>query len=189
MSAPTLPRPAELAPGRRVALAWTLGGVVLGSARPPTGDRGRHRRTVCGAARVLTALGVRVEVRAPATAWPRSDPGSLVVVTGPDGESSWLGDLAVRTAVRGTPVVLGERASRRAPRVVQQLLHERPVTPAAAARLLAAGTSLLVRGPLDPALAQAAADAGAAVCPVAVRFRADDDGRPVVTVSQLPARR
>jgi hypothetical protein len=53
---------------------------------------------VCGAANLLTALGVRVRVVAPVSPWPRS--GRLVV----SDHVGWLGDLAVSTAVRGAPV-------------------------------------------------------------------------------------
>ena len=47
-------------------------GAVLAAERlrPPVGDA--RRRTVCGAARLLTGLGVRVAVHVPAEAWPRT---------------------------------------------------------------------------------------------------------------------
>jgi hypothetical protein len=64
----------------------------------PAGERRRQRLQVCDAANLLTALGVRVQVFAPATAWPRS--GRHVV----SDHVGWLGDLAVATALRGAPV-------------------------------------------------------------------------------------
>jgi hypothetical protein len=183
-----VPAPAAPAPGRRLVLAWTLGGVVLDAARPASGERTRRRRTVCSAARVLTALGVRVEVRAPSRAWPRDGrgPGRLVVVRGPGRPPSWVADLAVRTAVTGLPVTTGAPRHPDAPRAVQRLLRERPCTPPEVERLLAAGTSVCVAGPPDDALRAAAERAGAVVCPVVVQHRADLDGRPVVSVALLP---
>jgi hypothetical protein len=56
--------------------------------------RGR-RGWVCAAADVLTAMGVRVEVRAPEVAWPRPGAGRLVVAN----RVGALDDLALRTAV------------------------------------------------------------------------------------------
>lgn len=50
------------------------------------------RAAVCGAADVLTALGVRVEVLDPAVPWPRTGRGHLVV----SNHASWLGELAAR---------------------------------------------------------------------------------------------
>ncbi|WP_448625891.1 hypothetical protein [Geodermatophilus sp. URMC 64] len=52
---------------------------------------------MCGAAGVLTALGVRVVVVPPSVAWPRS--GRLVV----DNRAGWLGELALRTVVPDEP--------------------------------------------------------------------------------------
>ena len=119
-----LPVPARLpvpmtAAGRSTGAAATrrrrwlrLAGVLVGTAAgclrgPLTGARGRRRVLVCGAARTLTALGVRVEVRAPRVAWPRTGPGHLVVVADRMG---WLDGLALLTAVPGLPVTTPELA-------------------------------------------------------------------------------
>ena len=88
-------RPPVPAPHRRLRLAGTLAAVGVRSALLPRADgRRRGRAQVCGAARILTALGVRVVVLPPATAWPRAA-GRLAV----QGSSGRIGDLAVLTAV------------------------------------------------------------------------------------------
>jgi hypothetical protein len=53
---------------------------------------------VCGAARILTALGVRVQVIAPATPWPRHRPCRLAV----GDDVGRLGGLALVTGVPRT---------------------------------------------------------------------------------------
>lgn len=58
----------------------------------------RVRLHVCSAANMLTALGVRVDVRRPPVPWPRA---RYVVVTGSLGT---LGALAVATVLRGEPI-------------------------------------------------------------------------------------
>jgi hypothetical protein len=63
---------------------------ALGAARR------RQRSLVYQAARLLTALGVRVEVRAPSVACPRPSTGRLVVVS----PVSWIDDLVLTTVVR-----------------------------------------------------------------------------------------
>ena len=81
-------------PHRRLRLAGTVAGVGLKSVLAGHGTDARRRRAqVCGAARLLTAAGVRVRVVAPPTAWPRS--GRLVV----SGSLGRLDELAVLTAV------------------------------------------------------------------------------------------
>ena len=86
------------APHRRLRLAGALAAVGIRSAvLPRTDGRRRGRAQVCGAARILTALGVRVVVVAPATAWPRT--GGRLVVQGSPGR---IGRLAVLTAVPRT---------------------------------------------------------------------------------------
>lgn len=83
---------------RRLQLAATLAGLHVRTALvPPHATRRRQRLQVCGAARVLTALGVRVQVVPPAVPWPRTG-GRLLL----DGDPGWLGDLALVTAVPRT---------------------------------------------------------------------------------------
>ena len=84
---------------RRLHLTATLTAASLRSALLPVrSTRGRARLRVCRAARILTALGVRVRVVQPPVPWPRTE--RFVV---PDSVS-WLGDLALVTAVRGVPL-------------------------------------------------------------------------------------
>jgi hypothetical protein len=144
--------------------------VAAGRLRRPLG--GRRRRTVCGAARVLTGLGVRVEVHAPGTAWPRTGTGLLLV----SNTATALDPLALLTAVPGA-VVAGGRD-----RLAGVPVPTLPADPARVAAALRAGTPVSTRpeagrpepagpGRLSPALLAAAVDVGAAVCPVAVRWR------------------
>ena len=178
---------------RWARLAGSLTGAALTSLRAPLcSARGRRRLLVCAAARVLTATGVRVEVHAARTAWPRTGPGhgpGLLVVS---NHVSWVDDLAVLTVVPGVPVAEREvagwplvgRLARGAGAVLVDRARIRtlPGTVAEAAGLLRAGTTVTVHpegttscgvelGRFRPALFQAAVDAGAAVCPVAVRYR------------------
>lgn len=84
---------------RRLRLVATLAGLHVRTALvPPHATRRRQRLQVCGAARVLTALGVRVRVLPPATPWPRTG-GRLLLDRDSPG---WLGDLALVTAVPRT---------------------------------------------------------------------------------------
>jgi 1-acyl-sn-glycerol-3-phosphate acyltransferase len=133
---------------------------------------GRRRRTVCGAARLLTGLGVRVEVRAPASAWPRTGTGVLLVCD----TVTALDPLALLTAVPGAAVAGGPD------RLAGVPVSALPAEPARVAAALRAGTPVIARpeadrpdaaglGRFSPALLAAAVDAGAAVCPVAVRWR------------------
>ncbi|GHE10389.1 hypothetical protein [Klenkia taihuensis] len=165
--------PAGLRRRRAAALAVAL---ARATARPPAGDGRRH--AVCTAARLLTAAGVRVAVLPPATAWPA---GPKLVVA---NRVSWVDDLALRTAVAAVP----EAGSTSWPG-----LPSVPADQVGAA--LAAGRSVLVRpepaascgtelGRFAPAALQPAVDAGAAVCPVAVRARLA--GRPTTATAQLP---
>ena len=86
------------APHRRLRLAGALAAVGVRSALlPRTDGRRRGRAQVCGAARILTALGVRVVVVLPPAAWPRA--GGRLVVQGAPGR---IGELAVLTAVPRT---------------------------------------------------------------------------------------
>jgi hypothetical protein len=87
---------------RRLRLARTRAGVSVRRALAPSGaTRRRQRVEVCGAANMLTALGVRVQVVGAAVPWPRAE---RVVVSDHTG---WLGDLALSIAVPRTPVITG----------------------------------------------------------------------------------
>lgn len=147
---------------RWVRLAAALAGAAARFPRlPVTGARGRRRLIVCTAARLLTAAGVRVEVRTCPTGRPRSGavPGSLVVAH----SVCWVDELAVITAVPGLPVRTATVA-----RVTGLLRNGQTVTVRSAQPT--AGVGL---GCFQPALLQAAVDTGAPVRPVAVRYRAD----------------
>ena len=94
-------RPAErrqvTAPHRRLRLAGTLASVGVRSALLPRAASRRGRASVCDAARILTAAGVRVRVVPPRIPWPRS--GGHLVVSGSVGR---IDELAVLTAVPRT---------------------------------------------------------------------------------------
>jgi len=180
---------------RWTRLAGALAGIGAASVRAPlVSARGRRRLVVCAAARVLTAVGVRVEVHASPSAWPRTGgphgPGHLVV----SNHVSWVDDLALLTVVPGVPVAKAElagwpgvgRLTRRSGAVLLDRARIRtlPGTVATVAGLLRSGTSVTVHpegttscgvelGRFRPAFFQAAVDAAAPVCPVAVRYRVD----------------
>jgi hypothetical protein len=135
---------------------------------------------VRSAADLLHALGVRVVVRAPATAWPRHG-GRLVVAD----DGGWLGALALLTAVPGARV-LDDAAPAAAGRllrcgglvVASGRPRALPVTVAAVADRLRAGGTVVCQpgrtarqGSFRPALLQAAVGTGAAVCPVRLVVR------------------
>jgi hypothetical protein len=81
---------------RRLRLAAALAALHLRTVLvPETSTRRRQRVLICGAARILTALGVRVRVVGPRTPWPRSRPCRLVLAD----DAGWLADLAVVTTV------------------------------------------------------------------------------------------
>ena len=93
---------------RRLRLARTLAGVSVRRALLPHGaTRRRQRLQICRAADILSALDVRVQVVGAAVPWPRL--GRVVV----SDHTGWLGDLALSTALPGTPVL-----GRDAPRVL-----------------------------------------------------------------------
>jgi 1-acyl-sn-glycerol-3-phosphate acyltransferase len=146
---------------RRLRLAGALAGTLAGSLRAPLlGAQGRRRLLVCSAARTLTALGVRVEVRASRLPWPRSGPGHLVVVADRVG---WLDGLALLTAVPGTPVTT--------PEVARWPVVGRLVRRSGAVVLHPAGRA---------SLPWAAGDPAAPICPVEIRHRVDGPvGEPV----------
>lgn len=173
----------------------------LGAARGlpvPASSRRRRRAMVCSAAQILSALGVRVEVHAPAVAWPRGGAGRLVV----SNHISWLDDLALLTAVPGIPVakveiatwpVVGRLLSRADGVFLDRArLRALPGVVADVAERLRRGGTVLAHpegttscgAQLDrfrPALFQAAVDAAAPICPVAIRYRVDADTATAVT--------
>jgi hypothetical protein len=149
VTAPTAPTPTWFRVGATVA---------AGRLRPPVGRR--RSRTVCGAARVLTGLGVRVEVRAPATAWPRTGTGPLLV----SDEVTALDPLALLTVVPGAAVAGAPD------RLAGVPLPALPADPARVGAALRAGSPVSTCR-ADAALLAAALDAGAAVCPIALRWR------------------
>jgi hypothetical protein len=151
--------------------------VAAGRLRPPVGSS--RRRAVCGAARVLTRLGVRVEVRAPAVAWPRTGTGLLLVAN----TVSALDPLALLTAVPGASVAGAPG------RLVGVAVPTLPAVSGRVATALRRGSPVTVRpevpagdgsplGRFSPVLLAAAVEAGAAVCPVAVRYRGTPTPRP-----------
>jgi hypothetical protein len=100
---PVIPAPGLADPAtqqrRRLQLAAIQAGFRVRSALlPDSSVRRRQRLQVCSAARILTALGVRVRVVQPATPWPRNRPHRLLA----SGDLGWLGELALLTAVPRT---------------------------------------------------------------------------------------
>jgi 1-acyl-sn-glycerol-3-phosphate acyltransferase len=191
----------DLAPTVEPALQrhrwWRLAGAVAGAGvaalrAPLTGTRGRRRLVVVAAARLLTAAGVRVEVHASPVAWPRTGPSPLIV----SNSISWLDGLALLTVVPGVPVADPGRLASRAGAVL--LDRARPRALPGAVRqvtgLLRAGTPVTVHpegttscgvelGRFRPAFFQAAVDAAAPVCPIAVRYRVDGGAGSAIAAS------
>ncbi|MGY1750170.1 lysophospholipid acyltransferase family protein [Modestobacter sp. SYSU DS0511] len=181
---------------RWLRLAGALAGAGAASLRAPAvSARGRRRILVCAAARVLTAVGVRVEVHPSPVGWPRTGPGHgpghLVV----SNHVSWVDDLAMLTVVPGLPVAKREVGewplvgglARRAGLVLldRGRIRTLPGAVAQAAAALRAGATVTVHPEgttscgvelerFRPAFFQAAVDAAAPVCPVAVRYRLAD---------------
>jgi hypothetical protein len=86
---------------RRLRLAATLASLHVRMALvPEAAVRRRQRIQVCGAARILIALGVRVRVVVPRTPWPTARPGRLVV----SDDVGWIGGLALVTSVPRTTI-------------------------------------------------------------------------------------
>jgi hypothetical protein len=112
---------------RRLRLAATLAGARLRMAVVP-GCAARRRQSIqlCSAARILTALGVRVRVVQSGTPWPRHRPLRLVTAADP----GWLGDLALLTAVPRTTSGWSVVAARAVPSPVAATV---PAAPADAA--------------------------------------------------------
>jgi 1-acyl-sn-glycerol-3-phosphate acyltransferase len=192
----TSPTTVEPAVRRRrwLQLAGTFARTAPGLLRAPlTSARGRRRIVVRGAAEVLAAAGVRVEVHASSVAWPIAATGDLVV----GNRVCWVDDLALLTVVPGVPVaepnrLLGGGLARRAGAVL--LDRDLPGAVAAVAGALRGGTTVTVRpegphgarlGRFRPAFFQAAVDTGAPVCPVAVRYRTEG-GAPARPPSDGP---
>ncbi|WP_324275574.1 hypothetical protein [Blastococcus brunescens] len=81
---------------RRLRYQATLAGIRARAAVTPAGSAPRLQ--VCGAANLLTALGVRVDVVRPATPWPRERQHRLLV----ENSAGALGDLALLVGVPRT---------------------------------------------------------------------------------------
>ncbi|CAA9230041.1 MAG: hypothetical protein AVDCRST_MAG57-992 [uncultured Blastococcus sp.] len=103
-----VPRPRRTAPDlvdvatqqrRRLHWSATRAGVRARTTLIPLGSvRRRQSLQVCGAAQLLTSLGVRVVVVQPSVPWPRDRPHRMVVAN----DAGLLGDLALLTAVPRT---------------------------------------------------------------------------------------
>jgi hypothetical protein len=113
-------------PHRRLRVAGALAGAGVRTALVPReAARRRGRVQVCGAARILTALGVRVRVVAPAVPWPRT--GGHLVVSGSVGR---IDQLAVLTAVPRTVTGWADLAERALlGRPAERALLGRPAVP------------------------------------------------------------
>ncbi|MGY1622190.1 hypothetical protein ACI789_08350 [Geodermatophilus sp. SYSU D00965] len=172
-----MPRPAVPAhdPSRLLRAGALLAAERL---RPGTA----RRRAVCGAARLLTGLGVRVAVRAPSTAWPRAgrDRGLLLVAN----SVSPLDPLVLLTALPGVVV-----ATSGPDRFAGVACPTVPATVEAVRAALADGAKVVVRpelpaggpatlGRFSPELFAAAVGTGAAVCPVVLRYTGDGGAPP-----------
>jgi hypothetical protein len=95
------PDRADPATRQRRRLLWsaTLAGVRARTSLIPAGSvKRRQSLQICGAARLLTALGVRVVVVQPSVPWPRNRPHRLVA----RNDAGRLGGLALLTAVPRT---------------------------------------------------------------------------------------
>ncbi|MFW3171105.1 hypothetical protein [Geodermatophilus sp. CPCC 206100] len=158
--------------------SWLRTGALVAAARlrPPVGSA--RRRAVCGAARVLTGLGLRVEVSAPSVAWPRTGRGAGPLLVA--NSVSALDALVLQTALPG--VVVAAVSDRVAGVAVPTVV---PVA-GRVAGVLSRGTPVVVRpeqparggaslGRFSPALLAAAVETGAPVCPVALRYRGARD--------------
>ncbi|SOD94834.1 lysophospholipid acyltransferase family protein [Blastococcus haudaquaticus] len=144
------------------------------------------------AGRALAALGIVVQVFPPAVPWPGEGPGPLVVAN----HVSWVDDVALLALFpRVRPVAKAEVATwpvvggwaRRSGTVFldRGSLRGLPASVAEVTAILRAGGPVLLHpegttacgnelGRFRPAFFQAAVDAGAPVCPVALRYRLDD---------------
>jgi hypothetical protein len=110
---PLTPHPDRADPGaqqhRRLRFAAAQGGFRARAALVAAGSvRRRRSLQVCTAARLLTALGVRVEVVQPVTPWPRNRHHRLQV----GNTAGLLGDLALLVAVPRTTLGWADVADR-----------------------------------------------------------------------------
>lgn len=84
---------------RRLRYQATLAGLRARAAMMPAQSVQRRRaHQICGAANLLTALGIRVDVVQPEIPWPRERPHRLSV----DNAAGMLGDLALLVGVPRT---------------------------------------------------------------------------------------
>ena len=84
---------------RRLRFQATLAGIRARAAMTPASSLQRRRALqICGAANLLTALGIRVQVVQPATPWPRERPHRLLV----ENTAGVFGDLALLVGVPRT---------------------------------------------------------------------------------------
>ena len=108
-SAPPRPAVASLPPAgrataatqqqRRLRYQATLAGIRARAAvMPATSAQRRRALQVCGAANLLTALGIRVHVVQPATPWPRERQHRLLV----ENSAGVFGELALLVGVPRT---------------------------------------------------------------------------------------
>ena len=153
-----------------------LAGTLVGSAATilpaSLSARRRERLRVCRAARLLTALGVRVEVHVATVAWPRPGTGRLVVAN----RLSWIDDLALVTVVRDARAAGADgEATDLLRHGATVLVHPEATT--------ATGPAL---GRFRPALFQPAVQAGSAVCPVAIRYRTESGAPPTAVPGRSP---
>jgi 1-acyl-sn-glycerol-3-phosphate acyltransferase len=157
-------RPPVDATTQWLRLAGSLVGSVATSLPASLSARRPQRRSVMWSARLLTALGVRVDVHMPAVAWPRPGTGRLVVVN----RLSWIDELALATVVRDVRVAgaAGE---------VTDLLRQ-GATVLVQPETMTSGPGL---GRFRPALLKPAAETGAPLCPVAIRYRTESGAPPV----------
>ncbi|MGY1642530.1 hypothetical protein ACI782_15595 [Geodermatophilus sp. SYSU D00703] len=172
-----MPRPDVLPPDRSRLLR---AGAVLAAERlrPGTG----RRRAVCGAARLLTGLGVRIDVRAPSTAWPRAARGRGLLLVA--NSVSPLDPLVLLTALPGVVVATSGHD-----RVAGVPCPTVPATVDGVRAALAGGAKVVVRpelpaggratlGRFSSELFAAAVATGAAVCPVVLRYTGDGGAPP-----------
>ncbi|SOE00290.1 hypothetical protein [Blastococcus haudaquaticus] len=94
---------------RRLRFQATLAGIRTRAAiLPATSVQRRRALQVCGAANLLTALGIRVQVVQPATPWPRERPHRLLV----ENSAGVFGDLALLVGVPRTAAGWSDVADR-----------------------------------------------------------------------------
>jgi len=94
---------------RRLRYTAALAALRTRAALLPTGSvQRRQALQVCGAANLLTALGIRVDVVQPAAPWPRDRPHRLQVTN----SAGLLGDLALLVGVPRTAQGWAEAADR-----------------------------------------------------------------------------